>query len=262
MSGPFILMYHSISDDTDETYSVSVNIFRDQIQWLCDHGFEIIPLARLAESLKSEGGKTLRKKVVITFDDGYSDFVTNALPVLQKHGAAATVFIVTSMLGEKSYWNVQGRHAPLMSADDVHGIKKDGINLGSHTASHKKLTLLDQDEIERQLKESRAALAGLGEDYFSFSYPWGQWSPQVMDAVRSAGYQCAVAVGEQTRLNAENVFVLPRITIRRDTNLNLFRSMMMRTGVEMEIMRRYRIFSDKIKSMKINSGTEASTRNE
>jgi peptidoglycan/xylan/chitin deacetylase (PgdA/CDA1 family) len=239
--GPFILMYHSIADDSDEPYTVSVDTFREQLSWLSEHGFEVIPLSFLVKSMQEHNYKILRKKVVITFDDGYKDFVTNALPVLLDYGAAATVFLVTDMLGGRASWSDAGKHVQLMSEDEVRFIKAQGISLGSHTATHAKLTLLDHEDLQRQLSDSYNTLKRLGETFYTLSYPWGQWSNQIADAVKASGYECALAVGEKPCLTTADIYFLPRITMRRDMDIRHFRSMLTRTTLEIEMRRRWRI---------------------
>ena len=241
MVGPFILMYHSIADNSVSPYSVPVDAFREQISWLTDCGFEVVPLPFLIRSIQTQNYKILRKKVVVTFDDGYQDFVGNALPILLDRGVPATVFLITDMLGGRASWNESGTEERLMSEDEVRSIKANGISLGSHTATHAKLTRLGHEELQRQLIDSRNRLTHLGESFHAFSYPWGQWSNQVADAVKASGYECALAVGERTRLAAANSYCLPRITMRRDMDLKRFQLLMTRTRVEMEIRRRYRI---------------------
>jgi peptidoglycan/xylan/chitin deacetylase (PgdA/CDA1 family) len=239
MVGPFILMYHSIDDNSDDPFTVSVEAFREQISWLSEGGFEVVSLSFLLRSIQSGNNRALRKKVVITFDDGHKDFVTNALPILRDCGATATIFLVTDMLGGNSPWNEFGSHVPLMSVDEVRYIKAHGISLGSHTATHAKLTLLDKDELQRQLKDSHDRLTYLGESFYSLAYPWGQWSSQVADAVKASGYECALAVGEQTRLTAANTYALPRITMVRDMEIKSFQSLLTRTCIEIELRRRF-----------------------
>ena len=239
--GPFILMYHSIGDIPEDPYSVTVDAFREQICWLADNGYEVISLQSLLKAIKAGDYKTLRKKVVITFDDGYQDFVTNALPILANHGATATMFLVTEMLGEKASWDKSVVCLQLMSEDDARYIKSRGITLGSHTATHANLALLDNDELHRQLRDSQAALARLGETFFAISYPWGRWSNQVVNAVKASGYECALAVGEHTRLNAANSFFLPRVTMARDMGFKRFQSLLTRGRMEMNMRWGYRL---------------------
>lgn len=241
MVGPFILMYHSIGDIPEDPYSVTVDAFREQISWLTDNGYEVISLSVLLTCIKAGDYKNLRKKVVITFDDGYKDFVTNALPILAEHGATATVYLVTEMFEGNASWNKSGEHEQLMSEDAARYIKSQGITLGSHTATHANLALLGYDELNRQLRDSQAVLARMGEMFFSLSYPWGKWSNQVVNAVKASGYECALAVGERTRLNTDNSFFLPRVTMTRDMSLKHFQSLLKRGRMEMNIRWGYRL---------------------
>jgi peptidoglycan/xylan/chitin deacetylase (PgdA/CDA1 family) len=243
-------MYHSISDKSDDLYSVTVNAFREQISWISEHGFEIVSLSFLARSIQTRSYGNLRKKIVITFDDGYKDFLDNALPILLGHGATATVFLVTDLLGGSALWNGDkcGSYALLMSEDEVRTIKAQGISLGSHTASHANLPLLSSEDVLRQLKDSRNKLTLLGETYYALAYPWGQWSDHVVEAVKASGYECAAAVGEETRYTADNLYFLPRITMAREMDLRHFQSLLARTRVEMELRRRYYKFRKSVLS--------------
>jgi peptidoglycan/xylan/chitin deacetylase (PgdA/CDA1 family) len=238
--GPSILMYHSIADNSDDRYSVPIESFRQQISWLFEHGFEVVPLSFLVRSIQTRSNGNLRKKVVITFDDGYKDFLDNALPILLVHRAVATVFLVTDLLGGSASWNESGAHDRLMSEDEVRCIKAQGISLGSHTATHVNLSLLNHEDLQRQLLDSRDRLTLLGETFYAFAYPWGQWSNQVVDAVKASGYECAVAVGEKTRFAANDIYSLPRITMIREMDLKRFQSLLTRTRAEMKLRRIYR----------------------
>ena len=244
--GASILMYHSIADNLDEAYTVSTNNFRKQIAWLYDNRFEVISLSSLIRSIQAEDKKGLRKKVVITFDDGFQDFVINALPILQEYNATATVFLVTDLLGKEADWNRLKMR--LMTEDEVRHIKEQGISLGSHTATHINLKQADPEEANRQIKESLEALKGLGETFFSLAYPWGQWSEQVAGMVKDAGYECALAVGEQTRMSVDDCYQLPRITMTQDMDQNRFKSLLNRTCIEKDVRRKYRCFREKIKA--------------
>ncbi len=238
--GASILMYHSIADNSDETYTVSIENFRKQINWLHDNGYEVISLSSMLQLIQARDYKNLRKKVVITFDDGFKDFVTNALPILLEYDATATVFLVTDLIGKSAAWNSNGANMPLMSEDEVRYIKGKGISLGSHTATHANLPLVDQKELERQIKDSRDALECLGESFYSFCYPWGQWTSQVAEAVMSSGYECALAVGEKKSLTTENRYLLPRISMTNNTCLKTFQTLLNRTNIEKEMRRKYR----------------------
>lgn len=244
MIRPLILMYHSVSDDTDDPCSVSVDSFRDQMSWLTARGFEAVSLQFLLRSLQAGSYGALRKKVVITFDDGYRDFAVNALPILLEHRATATVFLVTGMPGGESSWQHPRKPMPLMTEDEIRHIKSYGISLGSHTATHAKLTDLNQDDLQRQLRDSYNTLTAFGESFYSISYPWGQWSSKVADAVKASGYECALAVGESTQLTVADTYCLPRATMARNMGLKHFQSLLTRTRIGMELRKGYRILRE------------------
>ncbi len=238
--GPSILMYHSIADNSDDPYAVSVDAFRKQLCWLTESGFNVVPLAYLVQSIQMENYRMLRKKVVITFDDGYEDFFTNALPILLDRAVPATVFLVTGMLGGKASWKDSANQQRLMSEDEVRCIKARGFSLGSHTATHANLTLLDSGKLQSQLSDSYDQLTRLGESFYAFSYPWGECSKEISEAVRASGYECAVAAGGKMLLDNVDTYLLPRITMGRNMDLKRFQSILTRTGVEMDIRRRCR----------------------
>jgi peptidoglycan/xylan/chitin deacetylase (PgdA/CDA1 family) len=225
-------MYHSIADNSDDPYAVSVDAFRGQISWLFKHEFEVVSLSFLLQSIQKRHYRALGKKVVITFDDGYKDFVTSALPILLDHGAPATVFLVTHMLGGRASWSESGTNVLLMSEDEVRYIKARGISLGSHTATHANLTLLNHEDLQRQLRDSRDGLTRLGESFYAFSYPWGQWSSQILGAVKASGYECAVTVGGEMSPGRIHLYCLPRMTMRGDMDLKSFQALFDRPVVK------------------------------
>jgi hypothetical protein len=99
---------------------------------------------------------------------------------------------------------------------------------------------LDREDLQQQLRDSHDTLTRLGESFYSLSYPWAQWSSQVVNSVKASGYQCAVAAGGKMLLTNVDTYLLPRITMGRYMDLKRFESILQRTGLEMEIRRRGR----------------------
>jgi len=222
--GSVILMYHSVTEgEPVDPYGVSRKAFSDQISWLLEKDYQFVSLATLVQSRRNGISTRKRKQVVLTFDDGYRDFYINALPILMYYRVTATVFLVTNMLGHTASWNNQSQDIPLMTEAEVRQVKANGISLGSHTLNHMDLTALENDELRRQLMISQIALANLGEAYFSFSYPWGIHTDREVVAVKAAGYECAVTVGETTNMWRADPYRLGRLVIRRDLDLETFR---------------------------------------
>src|SRR5882724_221027 len=98
-----ILMYHSISDNLfgmSHPYfhiNTSPEIFAKQMRWLRSAGYRTISLDEALNGLQARAD--LAKSVVLTFDDGYRDFYTEALPILKQHGFTATLFLLSDRIG-------------------------------------------------------------------------------------------------------------------------------------------------------------------
>jgi len=220
-SRPKILMYHSIANDSDDPYSVGKNMFEKQINYLIENNYDIISLQNLVNGLKK--GICLKNKVVITFDDGYKNFITNAFPILKKHRIPATVFLVFDLLGKKANWNNCIKHLEIMDKEDIKLIKKNGISLGGHTLKHTDLTSLDTRQLHEQLIKSKKALKNFGENYLTYSYPWGRYSNKVINVIKNQGFACALIAKEKYVYLTDSLYQLGRITMQRDMTIDLFK---------------------------------------
>ncbi|MBI3813684.1 MAG: polysaccharide deacetylase family protein, partial [Nitrospinae bacterium] len=233
------LAYHRVSDDRDESVSASIENFSKQISFLIKH-FSIIPLARLIESIENKEPLPLNP-VVITFDDGYKDVFINAYPVLKKYNLPATVFITTDYIEEKDlpynpplpygervgacprsiYRGVRG-----MSWDDIQEMANNNILIGSHTISHPALSNLSDDEIERELRESKEIIEKhTGKEARLFSYPYGGrgfFDERVKEILKECGYRCGCSTIYGINDFKSDLFELKRIPINYYENETIF----------------------------------------
>lgn len=223
---PAILMYHSVSEgEPTDPYGVSGSALRDQISWLIDCGYRFVSLSTMVHALRNGNRKNLQSAVALTFDDGYQDFLTHAFPVLAHYRLPATLFIVTGMMGRTAAWSTYIKQAPLLSEAEVRYVKSQGVSLGGHTLTHPHLNVLSNDELERQLVASRAALNDLGERFHAFAYPFGEYRDREVAAVKSAGYECAVTVSGTIDPTHADLFLLGRLCIDRNVDFHLFKHM-------------------------------------
>lgn len=99
-----ILVYHRVLDSADPFLpgSVTKEEFAVQMEVLSKI-FNVIPLDEAIDRINKNSLEP--RSACVTFDDGYVDNVTNALPILQKYNVAATFFIATGFLKKKIMWN-------------------------------------------------------------------------------------------------------------------------------------------------------------
>jgi peptidoglycan/xylan/chitin deacetylase (PgdA/CDA1 family) len=217
-----ILMYHRIERPNRSSkvsgHYVSPRLFEKHMWALSKLGYRTIPLTDLAD----ESAVLPRKPVVITFDDGYANFHTNALPALQRHGFSATVFLVADRIGDFNAWDLQNGDVrePLLSASQVLECQAKGIDFGSHTLNHADLSQCSQEEAWRQISDSRKAVEAItGRPVTTFCYPYGRYTSENRRMVGEAGYSVACSTHKGVNKVGMELFELKRINIRRDTSL-------------------------------------------
>jgi len=171
----------------------------------------------------TEAGNSGRRLVGLTFDDGSADLLHTALPVLEELGFSATVFVIAGMLGGKNTWeHVHESHPELnlLTADEVREVSERGIEVGSHTMTHRRLADLDPAAVNQEVNDSRHVLGEvLGEEVEGLSYPYGSNSDTVIEAVHRAGYDYSCAWNEQDEWHR---YSLPRIPVSEKDDLLRF----------------------------------------
>ncbi|QPP10663.1 polysaccharide deacetylase family protein [Streptomyces bathyalis] len=213
-------MYHSVSSCTDDPYRITVSPYRldRQLRWLRGRGLSGVSVGEL---MRARAAGRAAGLVGLTFDDGYTDFVDGALPLLRRHGCTATVFVLPGRLGGENAWDELGPRKPLLDAQGIRTAAAEGMEIGSHGMMHTDLTTADDTTVERETKQSREMLADItGTDPEGFCYPYGTVDPRAIKAVRNAGYgyACAIDPGALTCMHA-----LPRVHIdASDTSVRLF----------------------------------------
>ncbi|MBC09529.1 MAG: polysaccharide deacetylase [Gammaproteobacteria bacterium] len=179
-----VLLYHHVAEDTPALTSITIAQFERHLETIEKNGYEVVPLEILTQtSLKSF---SLDKKVSITFDDGYKNILTNALPLLKKRDWPFTIFVSTKFVGvSKSYLNWE----------DLNYLKQNGATIGNHTHSHAHLVRRGANEtdeewlarVESEIITAREILNAKGHKSQIFAYPYGEYNEKVRDIVRKLG---------------------------------------------------------------------------
>ncbi|MFD5694042.1 polysaccharide deacetylase family protein [Streptomyces rubiginosohelvolus] len=206
---PWILTYHSVTDPSDDPYGITVSPARldEQLSWLRSRRLTGVGVSELLRT----GASERRGLVGLTFDDGYADFLDEALPVLRKHGFRATVYVLPGRPGGVNEWDPLGPRKPLLTHEGVRRVAAAGMEVGSHGLYHRDLTGLSDEELRRETRDSRELIGDLaGSLPEGFCYPYGILDRRVTQAARSAGYGHACALTPGPLLSR---FALPRTHI-------------------------------------------------
>lgn len=205
-----ILMYHEVSTGPDLMW-VSDQNFRAQMQYLHDNGYQTITLTQAAELLT--GHYDTSKKVVLTFDDGYSTFYANAWPVLKEFNQTATLFVISSLVGNPEY----------VTWEQIRFLNSQGIEIGGHTRTHPLLPTLTTQTAISEIKGGKQDIeAQLGRNISSFCYPTGKYNSQIVQQVKAAGYTAAVTMVQSKAVSTDNILLLPRWGVYQTDRLDHF----------------------------------------
>ena len=218
-----IVNYHSIGDGE---WAIQESAFEKQILWLSTHA-RIVPLPELLAS----SGENETLQVSITFDDGYHSVANRAQPVLSRHGAQATVFILTGRLSESEHAASDANRGDypdecFLSRKDVRDLERAGWVIGSHGSDHTILTRLTPNELEKELRSSRDDIREMtGKDCVHFCYPWGRHNPEVRKACADAGYSHGFTCRHASIPEDCAPFEVPRLDVRREYCLTDYKAL-------------------------------------
>ena len=188
------------------------------MEWLHFLGYQGLSMSALRPYLL---GEQVGKVVGITFDDGYLNNLSHALPVLKRLNFSSTCYVVSQLLGQSNLWDeaVGVPQSPLMNVDELKIWIQGGQEVGAHTRKHTRLTSLEtlssRDEIVSCKHDLESAM---GAPVHHFCYPYGEYSAEHVELVESAGYLTATTTFRGRCVSGEDVLQLPRVPVVRRTN--------------------------------------------
>jgi peptidoglycan/xylan/chitin deacetylase (PgdA/CDA1 family) len=208
-SGLRILFYHRVSDD-DDPLAVSPRRFSEQMELLAREGYEVVDLAGAVALLQR--GVSAPRVVALNFDDGFRDVGENALPVLERLGFRATVFLPTGVIdGTATFAWYDGEQPALLSWEEVRELDGGALSFEAHTVTHPNLLLLDDAASRHEITQSKLDLeAQLGRPVDAFCYPAGLFGERERTFVENAGYRVAVTCEPGVNVPGADLLTLHR----------------------------------------------------
>lgn len=212
-----ILLYHAIADDVEGPSSpwvISPREFSDHLDAVAATGARPVTMAALSTLLAS-GSPVPPDTLVLTFDDGFADMATGAVPALAAHGWPATLFVTTGAVDATATW-MPGDRRPMLSWSAVADLAAEGIEMGAHTVRHPQLDAIPREVAESEIADSKAELEHrLGQRVVSFAYPHGYHDRHVRGLAVDAGFTSASAVKHAFSSRLDDRFALSRVMVRR-----------------------------------------------
>lgn len=217
-----VIMYHRFIEHESEkgvhgTW-MPIAMFEKHLRLLKWLGYETLTFRDLADKGFIHRLQYGKRYLMITADDGYQDNLTRMLPLLEKYGYKAVVYVVT---GEGyNRWDVEQASNPdtrvdLMNGEQLKALVASGhVEIGGHTLSHPRLSTLSPEQQAHEIQENKRQLETLlGYPLLSFAYPYGDMDESAKVQAMAAGYRFAVATNSGPRAMHQDPFRIRRIAI-------------------------------------------------
>jgi len=214
--GGLVLLYHRIADADDAVDPFSLCVSR---RHFADH-LEILQRFATVVSLEemwlaAREGRLPPRSIAVSFDDGYADNLYNAKPLLEEYGSPATVFVVAEAVGTTNAWG--GREEPgiptlpLLAWDELGELVQEGLELGSHSLTHARLSGLGDAELAHELAASATLIdERAGQHPRTFCYPYGDFDERA-ERLAANSYACACTTALRPLGPKDRPHRLPRL---------------------------------------------------
>jgi peptidoglycan/xylan/chitin deacetylase (PgdA/CDA1 family) len=209
-SGVTVLIYHRFDEDKYPSTNIATERFREQLEFLKNNNYTVIPLARLVDSLKRKS-KLPDHAVVITIDDGYRSVYTDAWPALKQYGYPFTVFVYTRATNNK-HWNY-------MTWDQIREMKAAGVDFQNHGYAHDHMAFkppeMNMEEYKAWIRADLAVSTKLMAEELKewprfFAVPYGEYNKILLDEIRSMGYEAIMLQDPGSVSKDTDPFAIPR----------------------------------------------------
>ena len=200
--GLISIMYHRFNETKYPSTNIQLEIFKEQLKIIEDEGIKFIHPKEFEQSLVE---KKKERKILFTVDDGLLSFYKNAWPILKKKQIPFILFVNTREVGAFNY----------MNWDQIRELyKEDFVEIGNHSHSHEYLVDKSREVIENDILTSiKIFEEKLGKNSDFFSYPFGEYSLEFKNLIKSLGFKYAFGQHSGVIDETKDKFELPRFPI-------------------------------------------------
>lgn len=201
---PTALMYHLIMETPYNDYSA---LFVRPDDW--DEQLTALTEAGCTFLFANDYRRTEGKSVIVSFDDGYEDNYTTMFPILKAHGAKASVFLISDMIGTPGY----------LTEDQIREMAQSGlVYFGCHTASHCNLATVSENAVRKEYTRSIKKIEELtGQPCNALAYPAGKYNDTVIGITKEF-FDFAYLARNTVSDEGITPFTIPRVYVSRGTS--------------------------------------------
>ena len=200
--GIISVMYHRFEENKYPSTNIKLNDFKKHLKIIEENKISFVNPNNFDEELKKNKKK---RKVLLTIDDGFSSFYEKAWPILKEKKIPFILFVSTREVGLFNY----------MSWDQIREISKESfVEIGNHSHTHEYLVEESNEIIRNDIEKSIAIFKKeLGKNSVFFSYPFGEYSIEFKNIIKSLGFKYAFGQHSGVMDDTKDLFELPRFPI-------------------------------------------------
>ncbi|MFV0344711.1 MAG: polysaccharide deacetylase family protein [Bacteroidales bacterium] len=208
-----ILMYHHVLPQADKNLTVSVEELDKQFRYLKNKGYKTLFFRELEEN------ESLKKKIILTFDDGYRNNKEYLIPLLKKYNLKATIFLPTAQLEADD---------DKMGFEELHTVDINHIEFALHSHSHQNFRNISLNEVDEDIEANIRSMENSGLPYSKvLAYPFGKYpkenNQQFFDILEKYKIDCALRIGNKIdSYPFRNKYEVHRIDIKGADNMKIF----------------------------------------
>ena len=210
-----VLMLHRVVENRSlepekRELEITPEFLKETIHNYRDQGYRFVSIDQVCDFL--DGKEKGKPFVCLTFDDGYQDNYTVALPLLKRLEVPFVVYVTTGFIDNRlPMWWYPNEELGL-SRDELVALSNEPLcTIGAHTISHRRLDEMDKEGQTREITQSKEEL----ETIISFSYPHGAYNDEIVNIVKANGFRSALMAWGGTIRRGDDMMCLHRAILKQ-----------------------------------------------
>ncbi len=201
-------IYHRFDETRYPSTDISAAILTQQLEYVKEQGIDVISLSEVVRRL-TNGEDLPDHAVSFSVDDAFRSLYDVGMPIFRQYDIPLTLFVNTAAVGTRGYlnWN------------ELRELVAEGVEIGNHTDTHAYLVELNPSETTAQWKQrvredilraQELFVKNLGSKPTLFAYPYGEYSPAIVEIIKDLGFTAAFAQQSGVIYSDHNRYNLPR----------------------------------------------------